>query len=158
MEYDNSGVRRQDRLLPHDSACLLLRNAEYGVLSMVDGNEPYAVPVSYAWDGQSSIYVHCAPEGRKLRCIAACSNVSFCVVGATQVLPDKFTTRYESIIAVCRATVVGGEEERRKAVRLILDKYSPHCADVGMTYAEKSLRRTTILRLDVVNWSGKAKL
>ena len=72
MEYNNSGVRRQDRLLQHDSACLLLRKGEYGVLSMVDGGVPYAVPVSYVWDGQSSVYVHCAPEGRKLRCLSAC--------------------------------------------------------------------------------------
>lgn len=157
MEYNNSGVRRQDRLLQHDSACLLLRKGEYGVLSMVDGGVPYAVPVSYVWDGQSSVYVHCAPEGRKLRCLSADGSVSFCVVGATQVVPEKFTTLYESIVAACRATVVADEEERRRAVRLILDKYSPDCADIGMKYAEKSLRRTTIVRLDIVEWSGKAK-
>lgn len=157
MEYDNTEVRRQDRLLGDDAACALLRNGEYGVLSLVDGGVPYAVPVNYVWDGASALYLHCAPEGRKLRCIARNGNASFCVVGATQVLPEKFTTRYESIVLECRATVVGGEEERRKAVRLILGKYSPTHAELGMTYAEKSLRRTVIVRLDVAKWSGKAK-
>ena len=38
MEYDNSAVRRQDRLLEESDALRLLREGEYGVLSFCDGN------------------------------------------------------------------------------------------------------------------------
>ena len=43
MEYNNNDVRRQDRLFSEDEARELLRNGEYGVLSMVDdsGDEPH---------------------------------------------------------------------------------------------------------------------
>lgn len=157
MEYNNAKVRRQDRLLSEDAACALLRDGEHGVLSLTDGGVPYAVPVNYVWDGGHSIYIHCAPEGRKLRCIEQNEKASFCVVGRTQVLPDKFTTRYESIVAACRATVVHDDSERRKAVELILKKFSPNFVDIGLGYAEKSLRRTVIVRLDIEEWSGKAK-
>ncbi len=44
------------------------------------------------------IYFHCAPEGHKLENLSGNNKVSFCVVGKTQVLPDKFATNYESVI------------------------------------------------------------
>ena len=63
MIYDNSGVRRQDRLLTEAEARGLLAAGEYGVLSMCDGGEAYGIPVSYVWDGAESLYIHCAPRG-----------------------------------------------------------------------------------------------
>ena len=44
MEYNNSDVRRQDRLLPEKKAYQLLRGGEYGILSMLSPEGvPYAV-------------------------------------------------------------------------------------------------------------------
>lgn len=89
MEYTNEAVRRQDRLLDNERAYALLKEGEYGVLSMTDeaGKAAYGIPINYVWDGKDAIYLHCAPQGRKLRCIAAHPEVSFCVVGATHVVP-----------------------------------------------------------------------
>lgn len=156
--YDNSKVRRQDRLLPEPSAFKLLETGEYGVLSLVgkDG-EAYGVPVNYVWDGDASIYVHCAPEGRKLRCISVCPSVSFCVVGHVRVVPDKFTAEYESIVLECHATVGLPPEERMRALELIIGKYSPEYKAIGLKYAEKSFFRTEIIRLDIISMSGKRK-
>ena len=98
MPYDNSAVRRQDRLLDEARARELLAGGRFGVLSLVDGDGAYGIPVNYVWDGDDSLYVHCAPDGRKLRCIDRRDRVSFCVVGATEVCPAQFTTAYESIV------------------------------------------------------------
>ena len=96
MEYNNQDVRRQDRLLDETRAFEILRDGEYGILSMQseDGNGAYGIPINYVWDRGNSIYIHCAPVGRKLRCIDACPNVSFCVTGRSRVIPDKLTTGY----------------------------------------------------------------
>ena len=68
--YDNASVRRRDRLLSAEEAAGVLRRGEYGFLAMQDaGDGAYGVPISYVWDGGSCIYLHCAPEGRKLRCL-----------------------------------------------------------------------------------------
>ncbi|MDD7318481.1 MAG: pyridoxamine 5'-phosphate oxidase family protein [Prevotella sp.] len=158
MEYDNSGVRRQDRLLDEASAVKLLRESEYGVLSMIDENGlPYAVPVNHIWDGGSSIYIHCAPEGRKLRAIKSHPEVSFCVVGHTNLLPNKFTTEYESIVISGKASIGLTEEERWHALELLLDKLSPNDKTIGLKYSEKSFHRVDIIRIDIEKWSGKAK-
>lgn len=157
MIYDNSAVRRQDRLLDEASARELLAGGEYGCLSLADADGAYGIPVNYAWDGGASIYLHCAPDGRKLRCIDRDDRVSFCVVGRTSVRPAQFTTAYESIVLACRARRGLPPAERMRALELLLAKYSPACRDTGRRYAEKSFARTEIVRLDIVTWSGKTK-
>ncbi len=159
MVHDNSNVRRQDRCLSEEAALELLRRGQYGVLSMNTGPDggAYGIPVNYVWDCADIIYIHCAPEGRKLHCIETDPRVSFCIVGQTNVLPSKFTTEYESVILVCTARTGLPEEERRKALELLIAKYSPRDIDKGLVYIEKSFSRTEIIRLDINVFSGKAK-
>lgn len=158
MEYRNDQVRRQDRLLDQQEALQLLDKAEYGVLSMqLPEGGGYGIPINYVWDGASSLYIHCAPEGKKLDCLRQHPEVSFCIVGQTEVQPSHFTTTYESILLRCQAHTDLPEEERRKALELILTKYSPQDKEIGLKYAEKSFHRTAAIRLDILTWSGKCK-
>lgn len=158
MKFDNSQVRRQDRLLDEPQARELLAAGEYGVLSMVSPEgRAYGVPISYVWDGGEYIYLHAAPEGEKLRALDGCAEVSFCVVGRTHVVPDRFTTEYESIVLRCRARRGLPPEERMHALELLLAKYSPDDAAVGRKYAAGSFGRTEIVRLTVETMSGKCK-
>jgi uncharacterized protein len=159
MNYNNEKVRRQDRLLNETAARSILMNGEYGVLSMqTEEGGAYGIPINYVWDGKQSIYLHCALEGRKIRNIAFCNNVSFCVVGKTNVVSGKFTTGYESIVLNCRAFVDLTPEERMNAMELLLDKYSPADKEKGMKYAEKLFEQTEIIQLDISEWSGKTKM
>jgi len=159
MNYTNANVRRQDRLLDEQSARELLMKGEYGVLSMLnEAGGVYSVPVNYVWDGERSLYFHCAVEGRKLRCIDTKNVVSFCVVGRTKVIAEKFSTEYESIVLECKAFRNLPEEEKMKAFRLILEKYTPDETVKGMQYAKDAFSKTEIVRLDIENWSGKSKL
>ena len=158
MKFDNSKVRRQDRLLDEARAREILASAEYGYLSLIDLNgKPYGVPLNFVWDGEDSIYFHCAYEGKKLDILECHDIVSFCVVGDVNLLPSKFTTEYESIILECEATIPTYDEERLYALELILKKFSPNDFDIGMKQARKSLSRTGIVRLDILTWSGKCK-
>ena len=161
INYNNSKIRRQDRLLEEANAVELVRTGEYGVLSMVEerDNEPagYGIPISYVWDGKQAIYFHCAPEGYKLIALAQNPNVCFSVVGQTNVISNKFTTAYESILIRGRISMELSPEERMSALMLILDKYSPEDKEIGIKYAEKSFHRTNIIRLDIHEISGKAK-
>ena len=51
MNYTNEQIRRQDRLLEKEKAISLLKNGEYGVLSMQDEeNGAYGVPINYVWN------------------------------------------------------------------------------------------------------------
>lgn len=158
MLYNNDGVRRQDRLLSEKEAYELLKNGEYGLLSLVTPEGfPYGIPVSFVWDGGDNIYFHCAREGKKLLCMDFLPKASFCIVGKTKVVPDKFTTGYESIVLECSVRKGLAADERMMALRLLLEKYSPDDMAVGMKYAEKSFGRTEIVCLTVEKFSGKSK-
>ncbi len=159
MIFSNEQVRRQDRLLDEARAMEIVKEGEYGVLSMMseDGEGGYGIPVSYVWDRGNSIYLHCAPAGRKLRCIDACPAVSFCIVGKTQVIPDRFTTAYESVVLECTAHRSLHEAERMSALSLLLSKYCPDDKMRGIEYANKSFARTEIIRLDIERVSAKCK-
>lgn len=158
MQYFNTNIRRQDRLLDEAQATELLKKGEYGIFSVqAEDGGAYGIPINYAFDGKQSIYLHCAPEGRKLRCIKICNRVSFCIVGHTQVISNKFSTAYESIVLNCLAFTNLPEVERMKGLELLLDKYSPSDKIKGMQYAKNSFERTEIIRLDITRWSGKCK-
>ncbi|MGM9704669.1 MAG: pyridoxamine 5'-phosphate oxidase family protein [Prevotella sp.] len=158
MKYDNSHIRRQDRLLDNDRANRLLRNAEYGVLSIcaTDGT-PYGIPLNYVWDENDNLYIHCAPEGRKLEIIRHNANASFCIVGRVNLLPQQFTTEYESIVLKGTIQLVDNDDERRSAIRLLIQKLSPEYVEKGMMYSEKSFHRVDILKLHINEYSGKSK-
>ena len=93
----------------------------------------------------------------KLECLRENPKVSFTVVGATQIVPGKFTTGYESTIAFGEMHLDLPEEERRYALRLLVNKYSSAFKEIGEKYIEKSFYRTNILRLDISHISGKCK-
>ncbi len=157
MRYDNSAVRRQDRLLSEERARELLREGEYGFLAMASAQGGYGVPVNYAVEGDT-IYLHCATEGRKLRAIEHDARVTFCVVGRAELVPHEFTTQYESVIASGVARVVQTDNERRAALRLIIEKYASEHLDEGLRAIERSLPRTAIIAIEVEHFSGKTKV
>lgn len=65
MEYTNQDVRRQDCLLDEVRAFEILKEGEFGILSMrtEEGDGAYGIPINYVWDRGNSIYIHCAPVG-----------------------------------------------------------------------------------------------
>jgi nitroimidazol reductase NimA-like FMN-containing flavoprotein (pyridoxamine 5'-phosphate oxidase superfamily) len=148
-------VRRVDRKLDNDMSVELIKNGEYGILSTVgEDGYPYGVPVNYIYI-DNVIYFHCAVEGQKLENIKNNDKVSFCVVGKTEVVPEKFTSRYESIIAFGKAEQASGEE-CFKAFLGILEKYSPQYLEKGREYIKNAETRTKIIKITIEHMTGKA--
>ncbi len=158
MNYNNSSVRRQDRLLPEPEALKLLKEGEYGVLSLITGeNRPYGIPISYAWYGENSIFLHSAPEGKKIISLQNYSEVSFCITSKADVITEKFSTFYESIILECKAFTSLSDDEKRRGLLFLVQKYSPDHIEKGTRYADSALKGTEVIRPDIMNWSGKRK-
>ncbi|MBI5695583.1 MAG: pyridoxamine 5'-phosphate oxidase family protein [Nitrospirae bacterium] len=149
-------MRRADREISHEEAERLLAGGEYGVLSTVDKDgQPYGVPLNYVYrDG--CIYFHSAPAGHKLDNIADNAKVSFCVIGATELLPAKFSTRYESVIAFGVASDAT-DAERDDALLWLVEKYSPGYIAEGKKYIGSSGKDTRVVKVEIGNISGKAR-
>lgn len=156
MKYDNSAVRRQDRLLDEAAAMELLQSGEYAFLSMTTDEGAYSVPINYVVE-DDTIYIHCAPEGRKLRAIAYDSRVSLCVVGHSRVVSEQLTTAYSSVIVAGRAQIVEDEALKRHALQLLVDKYASDFREEGYRALERSLHRTAVVAIAIESISGKTK-
>ena len=149
-------VRRKDRVADQEQTRRVLEQGEYGVLSSVSpGGQPYGTPLSY-WLMDGDIYFHCALAGHMLDNIAANGRVSFCVVGKAQVLPDKFSTLYESVVAFGRASEMLGVQ-KRSALEGLLAKYSPGYPAEGGQYIDKLIERARVFKIAVEAISGKAR-
>lgn len=149
-------IRRKDRKIEDHEAMELLANGEFGVLSTcgTDG-QPYGVPLSYAYKNRH-IYFHCALDGHKIENIENNPRVSFCVVGNTTVLPEKFATKYESTVIFGNAAEVLGIE-RENALLWLLEKYSPDYIEEGKKYIDKLDTVTKVIRITIDQMSGKAR-
>ena len=151
-------MRRQDRQIPEEEAWALLAEAEYGVLSLIrpDG-APYGLPISFALKDRA-LYMHgTADGGLKVDCIRHDAAACFTVVGLTEVLPRAFSTRYVSVIAFGRARVVEDEDERRRGLLALVDKYASEFREQGERYMETARDKTLVLRLDVASLTGKSR-
>jgi len=149
-------LRRKDRATTEEEAIALLSNAEYGVLSTVTENgKPYGVPLNFCMIDHC-IFFHSAVEGQKIDNIKQNKSVSFSVVGDTEVLPDRFGTKYESVI-------VSGEVEevfdmnKQIALEGLLHKYSPGFMDKGLEYIEGVRKKTRVFKIAINKLTGKAR-
>ena len=148
-------MRRKDKMKTQEEAIKILKDCTNGVLSVTgDDGYPYGVPVSYVYD-DNKIYFHCASEGKKLDAIKADPKVSFTVVGADDIAPEKFTTSYKSVIAFGKARVADTDEEKMAALKIIANKYSGDFPAEGMAYIEKFWEKTTVVVIEIEHMTGK---
>jgi len=154
-------IRRQNRILEDKNRIEeLLNDSEYGFLSMgvEENGYGYGIPFSYVYDKDAnSLYFHCAPEGQKLDIIKANNKVSFCVVGVTKPIANQFTTLYESVIVYGRAGLNISDEKKRKALRMLVQKYSAGYEELGDKYMEKSWDKTFVFKVEIEHITAKAK-
>lgn len=150
------GMRRSDREISFEEVENLLTEGEYGVLATIGENSyPYAVPLSYVYV-DAAVYFHCATIGNKLDNLKYNEKISFCVVGSTKVLPDKFSTEYESAIIYGTATEISGEE-KKKALIALADKYSPEFKAEGLQYIDRAIDKTSVVKISIDKVTGKAR-
>ena len=157
MNYDNSAMLRQDRIMSEDTAEQLLASAEMGVLSMVtpDGRG-YGIPVNFVWDGGESIFFHCAEGGKKIDCMKENPDVSFCICGKSRVVPGTLSTERESLIVECVANLDLSVEEKKKGLLLLMEKldkdniHKARCID-------SAIDKVSVIKLNIRSVSGKAK-
>ena len=147
-------MRKIERQMNDLEALELLKQCKYGILSTCgEDNQPYGIPLSYVVIDKN-IYFHCAGVGTKLDNIRVNDKVSFTVVGKTEVLQEKFTTQYESVIAFGRAVMLK-EEEKYEPLMEFIKKYSPEFIEEGQLYIDKAKGITTLIKIEIYSFNGK---
>ena len=149
-------MRRSAQALGVDACREVLSRGTSGVLALLgDGGWPYAVPMSYAFDGEK-LYFHCAREGHKLDDIRREARASFCVVDRDEVVPEEYTTYFRSVIVFGRVRVLENEAQMRAAIELLARRYFPQdSAENRRRAIEREWAGLCMLEMDIEHMSGK---
>jgi len=154
---EHAGMRRTDKEIT-DRGVLerLLDDALVLHLGLVDDGRPYVVPLNFGREGEA-LYVHCAAEGRKLRCLSAQPHVCVEVERLDRVTKGpsacgQWTSHYESVIGFGTAHVVADEAERERGLQAIMAKYSGRR---DWSFKPEMLAKTVVVRVDLEELTGK---
>ncbi|MDE6578085.1 MAG: pyridoxamine 5'-phosphate oxidase family protein [Muribaculaceae bacterium] len=146
-------MRRFKQQLPEEEIKGILYSGKYAVLAVEgDDSYPYAVPVNYVFDGKA-IYIHSAKEGHKVDSIRRNPKCSLCVVSKDKIVPEEFTSYFESVIVFGKAFIAEDTDEVVYALRLLSEKYSPGINPENEI--TKFLNTVCIIRIDIEAFSGK---
>lgn len=149
-------IRREDRQTSLELAQELMAKGEHGVLSLCSPEqEGYGIPLNYVFEGDR-LYFHCATEGTKLNYLRVNPKASFCVVGETRLLPEKFGTLYRSAIAAGLLSEVEASE-KRDALMAFVRKYSAAYEAEGTVFVDKLIDQVAVFKLTIERLTGKAR-
>lgn len=147
-------MRRKDRLLSEEEMNQIISTAPYGVLSTIgEDGIPYGVPISYVYK-DNNIYFHSAVVGHKLDNIKFNNIVSFSIVTDVENLPEKFTTRYKSVIIFGTVNEVN-EGDKIEIFKLLLEKFSGNFMESGMDYVAKASKNAKIFKISIDHITSK---
>lgn len=149
-------MRKENRQLPEEETMEVLLKCEYGILSTMGDDYPYAVPMSYIV-ANNKIYIHGTCEsGQKTKNIHNNPKVCFTVVGNTEILPSQFATKYESVVVLGTASLCEGTD-KEMALEKFLDKYSSEYKQAGMKYIKAAINKVSVYEISIDMITGKAK-
>jgi len=153
-------IRRSEKAISSAEEMVgIIRGQPYMTIAMCSDGEPYLVTVNHAYDAdKNSLYFHCAPEGRKVDVLRANPRVW------GQVLEDRGYVRgecdydYRCVEFEGRAVMVTDEDERRRALELLIEKLEEAPDDAKKRHmAEPSLGKVAVFRIDIRSMTGKER-
>jgi nitroimidazol reductase NimA-like FMN-containing flavoprotein (pyridoxamine 5'-phosphate oxidase superfamily) len=139
-----------------------LAQAQVGHVATRWDDQPFITPILFWYDpDRHEIYFHSNVVGRLRANSERHGKICFEASQAGRLLPSnvalEFSIQYESVIAFGTMRLIQDEDEGRRALYGLIDKYFP-----GMTPGEQyrpitdqELRRTSVYAMNIESWSGK---
>lgn len=135
----------------------VLAAAEVVTLALVDNGMPYSLPLNFGYRDRT-MYIHCAPDGRKIDILTREPSVAFSVYDTYEVIRGTtachWGARYRSVIGTGTVRFITDAAEKLRALDILMSKFAegPH------TYDEAMLVRTAVIAVDIVSMTGKQKV
>ncbi len=150
-------MRRKNQQLPSQESVKILQNGTSGVLAVLgDDGYPYTVPLSYVYDQQANkIYFHCAKTGHKIDAVRRLDKVSFCVVQQDEVVPERFTTHFRSVVVFGKIRIIENGAEWQEAIEKLAARYAPNESRQNIQKEIASSAQFVMLELSVEHMTGK---
>lgn len=149
-------MRRTDKeIVDRSEIDQVIRRSEVCRLAFAVDDEPYVVPVSFGYDGES-LFFHTAKAGRKIDFIRRNNRVCFEVSTDVRLVrhaddPCAWSFAFASVIGYGRVTELLSPEDERLGLNQIMLQYSGR----QWQFDERSLISTRVWRIEIDSMTGK---
>ncbi len=148
-------MRRKDREItdPADIESILAA-AIVCRIALVDDGEPYIVPLSFGYE-DGSVYIHSAPEGKKIAMMEknprCCFEVDICDQVIRGDTPCSWGMRYRSVIGYGSAVILEDPGEKRHGLNCIMQHYGGGTRE----FSDTDTASVMVIRIRIESMTGK---
>jgi uncharacterized protein len=136
----------------------IIKRTDVCRVAFAENNIPYIVTMNFGYSGgeKRCLWFHCAKEGRKIEMIRKNNYVCF-EMDTDHLLIEgsracDFSMKYSSIIGYGNIFIVDDPEGCRYGLNQIMSHYTGRDE---FEYKDETLGRTLVLRLEIVEMTGK---
>ncbi|MBN2350671.1 MAG: pyridoxamine 5'-phosphate oxidase family protein [Bacteroidales bacterium] len=124
-------------------------------IAMVDNGRPYLLPFNYGYR-DNCIYIHSAPEGKKIEVLKNNSAVCFEIEQTARLVRNdkacKWATRYRSVVGYGHIEIITDFESKKKGLEIIM---AHNGAPESIDFEVKQVDFIVILKLIITSITGK---
>ncbi len=148
-------MRRKEREINNQEEMeQILKDSSICRIAMVDDDKPYLVPMNFGYR-EGALYLHSAPEGRKIDLIRKNPFVCFEVDEIVRLKKAKLAcdwgVEYKSVIGFGNAAFLFDPDEKRQAFNIIMGQYSER----EFEYSDEMLEKTLVIKIEIEKMTGK---
>ncbi len=154
----NGMTRREREVTDINEIINILDKSKVLHLGLVDGDEPYVVPMNYGYefiDGNLVFYLHGARQGRKLDIIRANPKVfaelECDIVPFEGDVACKYGITYASVMAKGKAVLIDDAEEKMHALTVLMKTQTGK----NFEFNEKLVSVVSVIRIDIEKYTAK---
>ena len=155
------GITKREREVTDMGEILsILDKAKVLHLGLVDGDEPYVVPMNYGYimeNGKMTVYLHGALKGRKLDIMRVNPKVFFemdCdIVPFEGKTACNYGITYASVMGRGKAVIVEDTEEKIKGLQVLMKTQTGRDFDI----TDKMAGIVSVIRIDVSDFTAKKR-
>lgn len=157
----NGMTRRELGITDRNEILDILDRSMIVHIGLVDGDEPYVVPMNYGYtmeeDGMLVLYLHGATQGRKLDLMRKNPKVFFEMECDVQQFEGdvacRYGTAYKSLMGRGRAVIVEDPEEKMRCLSLFMKTQTGK----DFEFNEKLVKVVSIIRIEALDYTAKQR-
>jgi len=158
----NGMTRREKQVLDMSEIRDILDRSKVLHLGLVDGDEPYVVPMNYGYtmdeNGELTLYLHGATQGRKLDVIRKNPKIFFemeCDLDPFEGdVACRYGLTYRSIMGRGLAEIVEEPEEKMKALTVLMKTQTGK----DFEFNERLVKVVSVIRIRTTDYTAKKRL
>lgn len=154
-------TRRECEITDLNEILYILDNSKYLHLGLVDGGEPYVVPLNFGYtmeDGQLTLYMHGATRGYKLDLMKANPKVFFtmnCDVKPFDgEMACQYGTAYKCLMGRGTAEVLEDPQAKMDALSVFMKTQT----SLDFEFNEKLVSAVSVMKINVTEYTAKARI